>query len=159
MTPEVEGARPAEGASTALSDFPVVVEVPVRWADMDAFGHVNNTLVFRYFESARIVYLERCGFERSYEETRIGPILHSTACRFRRPLFYPDTILVGARTVELYEDRFMTQYRAVSTKLDEVASEGSSVIVSYDYDEARKAPIPAAVRAMILELDGARLNS
>ncbi len=143
----------------ALADFPIVVEVPIRWADMDAFGHVNNTLVFRYFESARIVYLERCGFEKSYEETRIGPILHSTSCRFRRPLFYPDTILVGARTVELYEDRFMTEYRAVSVSHDEMACEGSSIIVSYDYDTACKAPIPDQVRALILKLDGARLNS
>lgn len=143
----------------ALADFPVVVEVPIRWADMDAFGHVNNTLVFRYFESARIVYLERCGFEQSYEETRIGPILHSTSCRFRRPLFYPDTVLVGARTIELHEDRFMTEYRAFSASHDEVACAGSSIIVSYDYDAACKAPIPDQVRALILELDGARLNS
>ncbi len=145
--------------SALLDDFPVVVEVAVRWADMDAFGHVNNTLVFRYFESARIVYLERCGFERSYEETRIGPILHSTSCRFRRQLFYPDTILVGARTIELHEDRFMTEYRALSASQDAVASEGSSIVVSYDYNEARKAPIPETVRALIVELDGERLKS
>ncbi len=142
-----------------LAGFPVVIEVPVRWADMDAFGHVNNTLVFRYFESARIVYFERCGFEESYERDRIGPILHSAACRFRRPIFYPDTLLIGTRTSELLADRFTAEYLAVSKDHGTVMSEGSGVIVSYDYEASRKAPIPAAVRALIAELDGEHLKS
>jgi acyl-CoA thioester hydrolase len=37
-----------------LETFPVVVEMDVAWADMDYFRHVNNTVFFRYFESARI---------------------------------------------------------------------------------------------------------
>jgi acyl-CoA thioester hydrolase len=61
---------------------------------MDAYGHVNNTVQFRYFESARVEYLAKCGFLRSWEEDRIGAILHSTGCCFRRPLFHPD---YGAR--------------------------------------------------------------
>ena len=72
---------------------------------------------------------------------------------------YPDTVRVGARTIELHEDRLMTEYRAFSASHDEVACAGSSIIVSYDYDAACKAPIPDEVRALILELDGARLNS
>ena len=56
---------------------------------MDAFGHLNNIVYFRYFETARIHYFERCGFMATYEEDRIGAILHSTSCRFRRPLHFP----------------------------------------------------------------------
>lgn len=141
-----------------LADYSIVVDIPVRWADMDAFGHVNNTRVFQYFESARIVYLERCSFEQSYKETRIGPILHSTSCRFRRPIFYPDTILVGTRASELLEDRFTAEYLAVSKDHGAVLSEGSGVIVSYDYEAGRKAPIPETVRALIVELEGERLS-
>ncbi len=44
-----------------LEGFPVVVEIPVLWGDMDAFQHVNNVTYFRYFESARIAYFERIG--------------------------------------------------------------------------------------------------
>lgn len=43
----------------SLEGFPVVIELPVVWGEMDAFAHVNNVVYFRYFESARIAYLER----------------------------------------------------------------------------------------------------
>lgn len=70
-----------------LAGFPVVVTLPVQWGEMDAYGHVNNTVFFRYFETARIAYLERCGFTRTWETARVGAILHSTHCRFRQALF------------------------------------------------------------------------
>ena len=39
--------------SENLNDYTVVEELPVRWGDMDARGHVNNTIYYRYFESSR----------------------------------------------------------------------------------------------------------
>ena len=41
-----------------LEDYPVVLEIPVAWGDMDALNHVNNTVYLRYFESSRIAYFE-----------------------------------------------------------------------------------------------------
>ncbi len=137
-----------------LDGYPVVVRVPVQWGDMDAYGHVNNTAFFRYFESARVEYLERCGFTDSYEETGIGAILHSTRCRFRRALTHPDTVLVGATAREVGEDRFTHAYRLVSLADDEVAAEGSGVVVSFDYRRGEKAPIPDEVRAAIASIEG-----
>lgn len=136
-----------------LPGFPVVVRLPVQWGEMDAYGHVNNTVFFRYFESARVEYLLRCGFVDSYEEDRVGAILHSTSCRFRRPLTYPDSVLAGARATEVEEDRFTMEYRLVSLSREEVAGEGTGVVVSYDYWEARKAPIPRQVRKRIDEME------
>src|SRR5262245_7570674 len=46
----------------ALAGFPVVIDQDVRWGDLDAYGHVNNTVFFRFFESARIAYFEAIGF-------------------------------------------------------------------------------------------------
>lgn len=42
--------------SRMIAQYPVVVEVPVAWGEMDAYGHVNNIVYFRYFETARIAY-------------------------------------------------------------------------------------------------------
>ena len=132
-----------------LTDYPIVVEVPVAWGDMDAFGHVNNVMFFRYFETARIAYLERIGFRG---ETGIGPILAATQCRFRRPLAYPDTVLVGVRVSEVGDDRFTHEYRLVSRALDDVAAEGTGVVVSYDYGDKTRCAIPADVRARMESL-------
>src|SRR4051812_27249954 len=56
----------------------VTVEIPVAWGDMDAFGHVNNTVYFRWFESARIAYFEKIGLNERMKRDKKGPILART---------------------------------------------------------------------------------
>jgi len=141
-----------------LNGFAIVIEIPIAWGDMDAFGHVNNVAFFRYFESARVAYLTRIEFAEGPRTGVVGPILHSTHCRFRRALTYPDTVVVGARTVELGEDRFRMEYRLSSRALGEVAAEGGGTVVSIDYATGRKAPIPDNVRANIRALDESALQ-
>lgn len=136
-----------------LADYPVVETIPVQWGDMDAYGHVNNTAVFRYFETARIAYLDRCGFLESYDRHRIGAILHSTDCRFRRALIHPDTVQVGGRAVSVDRDRFTMTYMVVSLVHDDVVAEGSGVVVSFDYNTREKAPLPESVRKAIEQLE------
>ena len=136
-----------------LGGFPVVIAVPVAWGEMDAFGHVNNIVYFRYFESARIAYLDAIGFRGDAASGGIGPILASTHCRFRRPLAYPETVRVGARTTEVDQDRFTMEYRIVSDSDGEVAAEGGGVIVAYDYVNTGKTTLPEAVRARIREVE------
>lgn len=136
-----------------LADFPVVLTLPVQWGEMDAYGHVNNAVLFRYFESARIAYLERCGFIESMERDCIGAILHSTACRFRLPLHYPDTIEVGGRATDVGADRFTMEYWVVSLTKGAVVAEGQGVIVSYDYARGQKTPLPEAIQRRIKEIE------
>src|SRR5688500_11178777 len=119
---------------------------------MDALGHVNHTMFFRYFESARMAYLDAIGLAGA-EPAGIGPILAFTQCRFRAPLRYPDTLLVGARTTEVLDDRFTMEYRIVSTATGHFAADGSAVIVSFDYGANRKARVPDDVRDRINELE------
>ena len=45
-----------------LKTFPIIVNYPVIWGDMDSFQHVNNVIYFRYFETARIQYFEALGW-------------------------------------------------------------------------------------------------
>lgn len=137
-----------------LGGFPVVVTLPVQWGEMDYFRHVNNTVFFRYFESARIAYLDRIGFREEAAAEGLGPILASTQARFRRPLTYPDTVRVGARATEVGEDRFTMEYRAVSEKLGATTAEGGGVLVAFDYRAGRKAPLPTQVRRAIELLEG-----
>lgn len=139
-------------SSDLLDGYPIIVRIPVQWGEMDAYGHLNNATFFRYFESARIVYLERCGFIESMERNKIGAILHSTSCRFRRALFYPDTAVIGARATDVAEDRFTMEYRLVSEAQQAVAAEGTGVVVSYDYASRATVPIPDRVRALIEQI-------
>jgi acyl-CoA thioester hydrolase len=135
-----------------VTDFPVVVEIPVAWGEMDSMGHVNNIVYFRYFETARIAYFERVLFLEEMRESGVGPILAATQCRFKTPLTYPDRVWVGTRADDLEEDRFLMRYSVVSRAQERVAAEGDGRIVSYDYRASRKAPLPGRVRAAIESL-------
>jgi acyl-CoA thioester hydrolase len=139
--------------SDLLEAFPVVVEAPVAWGEMDAFQHVNNSVYFRYFESARIAYFERLQFMDLMRTTGVGPILASTQCRFRIPLTYPDTLRIGAKIAEIGDDRFVMHYAIVSQRLQKLAAEGEGVIVSFDYRENRKTALPDVIRERIAALE------
>jgi acyl-CoA thioester hydrolase len=139
-----------------LAGYPVVIQLPVVWGEMDSYRHVNNVVYFRYFESARLEYFRRLDWFVYENDTGIGPILAATQCRFRKPLTYPDTIAVGARVTTLGEDRFTMEYRLVSQGLEAVAAEGEGTIVTYHYEQGKKVPIPDELRRRIAELEAGR---
>lgn len=137
-----------------LKDFPVVIEIPIAWGEMDALQHVNNMVYFRYFESARVVYLEKIDFLGLDSTAGIGPILAATRCRYKIPLTYPDRIRVGARAARVEVDRFFMKYIVVSDRHGKIAAEGEAEIVAYDYRKLVKAEIPEKVAARIAEVEG-----
>jgi acyl-CoA thioester hydrolase len=137
-----------------LKAYSVVIVIPVAWGEMDSLQHVNNIIYFRYFESARMAYFQELDIWGYMNETGIGPILASTECRFRIPLSYPDTVSVGARITNVEEDRFLMEYVVVSHAHRKIAASGEGVIVSYDYREKRKAPLPDEIRKRIQSLEG-----
>lgn len=136
-----------------LKDYPVVIETPVAWGEMDAFQHVNNIVYFRYFESARIAYFEKIGYTEYMQKTGIGPILASTECTFKLPLAYPDNVSIGARISSLERDRFLMEYCLVSHNAKKIAAAGTGTVVSYNYRARQKAAIPDEIRQRILELE------
>jgi len=139
---------------TLLVGYPVVVELPVVWGEMDSYRHVNNAVYFRYFESARLEYFRRMDWFAYEQQTGIGPILQATQARFRKPLTYPDTIAVGARVPAVGTDRFTMEYVLVSEQLNAVAADGQGTIVSYHYTEGKKVPLPDELRQRIAKLEG-----
>lgn len=136
-----------------LEGYPVTLEVPVAWGEMDAMGHVNNIVYFRYFESARIAYFEKMGLIDYMKQTGVGPILATTSCRFRIPLSYPDQVLIGAKVTSVEEDRFIMHYLVVSRRHGKPAAEGEGVIVPFNYRERKKVLVPEELRQRIRELE------
>lgn len=144
---------PPTDPSASAARWPVVLEVPLAWGEMDAFGHVNNAVYFRWFESARMSYFDRLGWPELQRETGVGPILHSTQARFRAPLVWPDTVSVTTRVSEVAEDRFTMLYEVRSRALGRLAAEGSGLIVAFDYRRLAKAALPEEIRRRIAEVE------
>ncbi|MBD3195977.1 MAG: acyl-CoA thioesterase [Candidatus Lokiarchaeota archaeon] len=125
-----------------IKDFPVMIQIPVLWGHMDSFQHVNNIIFFRYYESARIAYFEEIGFLKNMEENGIGPILASTSCKYIAPLQFPDTVSVGAKVINIEHDRFQMRYSIYSHKTKKIVATGEALVVSYDYQNNQKSPLP-----------------
>jgi acyl-CoA thioester hydrolase len=136
-----------------LAGYPVVVELPVAWGDMDSYSHVNNVVYFRYFENARLEYFRQLDWFEYERQTGVGPILAATQARFRKPLTYPDTIWVTARVVDVEDDRFHLEHRVVSKRLAAVAAEGKGTVVTYHHGEHRKVAVPEELRRRIEALE------
>jgi len=136
-----------------LSACTVTMNIPVAWGEMDAMGHVNNIIYFRYFETVRIEYFNKLDMLGYSWDTGIGPILASTECRFKMPLHYPDTIIAGAKILSIEEDRFVMGYEVFSTRHRRIAADGEGVIVTYDYRNNKKVPVPESLRAKITALE------
>ena len=65
--------------------------IPIRWGDMDAQGHVNNTVYFRYMEQARIEWLLRVAEQIGAGSTP-GSVIVNASCTFIEPIEYPGTV-------------------------------------------------------------------
>jgi acyl-CoA thioester hydrolase len=142
----------------ALSGFAFTIELPILWGDQDAFGHVNNTLSFRWFESARIAYLERSGMAALMQACDVGPILASVNCNFRRQLRYPDSVQIGARISRLGRTSFTMEHAVYSVSQQTVASDGSSTVVVFDYKTHRPQRISDDLRTAAERFDPAGMS-
>lgn len=140
-----------------LPDYPVSIEIPVAWGEMDAFQHLNNVVYFRYFESARVAYFNIIGMIAVMKDNGVGPILAETRCRYRIPLTYPDTVSVGARVSSLAPNGYEMQYAVASHRHGKIAADGDGRIVMVDYATGGKAPLPGKIRDRILSLEDGRL--
>jgi acyl-CoA thioester hydrolase len=141
-----------------MKDYPVVVDIDVRWGDMDALVHVNNIVYFQYFQLARGAYLQRIGMPPAGPAWHdFGWVIGANCCRYKAPVTFPDTLSVWTRVGALSDDRMLMEYRAVSKKLGKVAAEGEALVFAYDFGAGRKSTIRDDVREKILALEGREL--
>lgn len=137
-----------------LEGFPEVIEVPIWWGDQDAFGHVNNTVPLRWFESSRIAYMGRVGLSELYATRKTGPILASITTNYRSQLHFPDRVFVGARVSRIGRSSFTMDHVAVSAASNALAVDGTSTLVVFDYNAGRSEPLPEQIRLAIEHLEG-----
>lgn len=132
-----------------LSVYPVVHRQTIAWGDMDAFGHVNNVQYYRYIESARIAYL----MALNIFDQDIVTVVASSQCKYLKPVFYPDTVYVGARVEEIRNSAIRMHYSLYSTAQQAVVATGEAVVVFVERETMQKTLIPTAVREKMISLE------
>lgn len=125
------------------------IQLPIRWGDMDAMGHVNNTVYFRYLEQARIAWFESLGCPPA--PTGTGPVIINAHCTFLKQLRYPGDIDVTTCVGDFGRSSFQTlhEIRRVDSPAI-VAAEGGSKVVWVDQRVEKSSPLPAEMRELLL---------
>lgn len=119
--------------------------IPIRWGDLDARQHLNNTLYFRLMEEGRIQAFHRIGAEGSGPE---GIILASIGCDFLRSLTYPATARVTHRVARI--GRSSLDMEVLIERSDEPGvtyAKGREVLVWVNYEAGKSMPWPETVLA------------
>ena len=80
----------------------------MRWGEMDALGHMNNTVYFRYLEQARISWFDSARHRLQSRQRR--PDLGSINCRFRIPIVYPADLVVSVYGGQPRNSSFVLKY-------------------------------------------------
>jgi len=125
-------------------------EMPVRWGDMDALGHVNNTTYFRYLEQARIAWFEHVGVAGGLLGEQSGPLIVTAACTFLRPITYPADLGIVVFGAAPGRSSFEMEYEIRDAEAPELLyTTGSSKVVWVDYQRNRGIPIPTNIRALL----------
>ena len=133
---------------------PVAVDIAVAWGEMDSFQHVNNVVYLRWLETARIAYFDRVGLMRRMVDEGVGPILARAAVDYRRPVTYPDQVLVGTRVTTLGNSSYHMEHRIVSAGQGVVAAEVDSTLVQLDYHRGKSFAMGDRERRGIQALEG-----
>lgn len=120
----------------------------IRWGDMDAMGHVNNTVYFRYLEQARIEWFTSAGIEP--DPAGEGPVIVNAHCSFIRQLKYPGEIEVLTYVGAPGRSSFETWHEIRRSDSPEVlAAEGGAKVVWVDFPKEKSAPLPDRVKALL----------
>lgn len=125
--------------------------IPTRWMDNDTYGHVNNVVYYGYFDTAVNEHLIREGGLDIRNGPAIG-LVAETACRFMRPLSFPEIVDAGLRVARLGNSSVTYDIGLFGQGQDEAAATGRFVHVWVDRLTRRPTPLPPAIRAALAKL-------
>lgn len=123
---------------------PLEYRIPVRWSDMDALGHVNNSRYFTYLEEARMAWFESLP-EPWYDDTS-GPVVARASCDFRRPINGTGTLLVRTRLGEPGKSSITLHSEIADAENGDTYATAEVVLVWVDRKSGKSRPLPDSVR-------------
>lgn len=146
-----EATEVTEASEVTINDYKPAFEMsmPIRWGDMDAFGHVNNTVYFRYMEQVRISWFESIGIVGGAEQGQ-GPVIVNASMEFLRQLHYPGDVIGTMSVGKPGRSSFDTGFEL--RRADDpgtLYARGTARCVWIDYAAGRSVPLPERLRALL----------
>ena len=121
--------------------------VALRWRDLDAFNHVNNSNFLTYVEEARIRWFE--SWDAEWVNDAIAPLLAAVQMNYRQPIPYPAEVVVELFAERVGNTSLTIGHRIVSADGSASYADGHVVMVWIDRGSGRPLPLPEIVRAVL----------
>jgi len=142
---------PAQTQSAVAESMPLLIaRVPltIRWRDLDAFNHVNNSNFLTYVEEARLNWLS--GIEGHWFGEDMMPLIAATHMNYRRQLAWPGRIVVELYATRIGNTSLTLGHRIVAPEdANTLYADGDAVIVWIDPRDGRPVALPAAILAAV----------
>jgi acyl-CoA thioester hydrolase len=135
-------------APLSRSEFKVWRRFTTRWADNDAYGHVNNVVFYQWFDSAVNAWLIEQGMLDIGDGDPIGLVVE-TRCSYFSPLAFPEDVDVGLKVAELGRSSIRYRIGIFAAEQDLAAAQGEFVHVVVDRSSRRPVEIPAEWRGKL----------
>lgn len=132
-------------APAGRSQFKVWQGFTTRWADNDAYGHVNNTVFYQWFDSAVNAWLIEEGLLDIHNGDAIALVVE-TCCSYFAPLAFPEGVEVGLAVARLGRSSVRYRIGVFATGADTAAAQGEFVHVLVDRTSRRPLEIPQSWR-------------
>lgn len=131
-----------------------IERMPIRWGDMDAMGHVNNTVYFRFMEQARISWFSALVPEdEAWKST--GIVIANASCNYKRALTYPGTVEVRLYCGAAGGSSLPTFYelRVIQGEMRDpvLYADGAALVVFVNMRTQKAARIPDEIRERLLK--------
>jgi len=124
------------------------MRIPIRWGDMDAMGHLNNTSYFRYMETIRIDWMRSIG--GMPDPAGEGPVIVNAFCNFYKQLEYPGDVLVKMYVSGLARSTFESW--VTMERVDQpgvICAAGGATTIWVDFPAQKSKTLPDWMREII----------
>jgi acyl-CoA thioester hydrolase len=138
----------SRNAAAGRGEFRTWQRFTTRWADNDAYGHVNNTIFYQWFDSAVNGWLVEQGLLDIANGNPIA-LVAETRCSYFEPLAFPQEVEVGLMAAHVGRSSIRYRIGVFGSGSKEAAAQGEFVHVVVDRDTRRPVDIPASWRARL----------
>lgn len=129
------------------------IPIQVRMTDLDALGHVNNGVIYSYYDTGRLHYFAQIGEDTSWDT--FDKVLVRTECDFRRSILYGDEIYVDTAVIGI-GDRSVRMMQRIIDSGGMVRSTCLSILSGYDRQMNASKKIPADFRVRVNDFENGK---
>ena len=137
-----------------MSKFKFHYPIEVRFADLDAYWHVNNTKFLVYIEQARSLYMQEMGLFDKEDLWRLPVIVGDIHCRYRLPIELDDKVVVSMGVTRIGYKSITFEYEITGENGTPIYATAESIMVAYDYNEKKSVPVSDDLRRRFSDREG-----